>query len=309
MQKCLVLALVLAGCGSSISQEPEAALSAAARAYRLTTYDVLAVPDAEVTLRAKVELQGPLHRDQRGVPVQFTIAGEDVGSAVSADDGYADLVVSAAALGLGAASGAVPFEARTGTAADGTGAVFVQNAWDPVFITDIDGTISDLNDLLVPVTPIERIPALPGAVAALRSVAVTQTVLYLTARDDALMHHTRAWLALRGFPRGPLVTADWGPGFSQRSYKRRALAAIKEQWRNLTAGVGNAPHDADAYLEAGMRAYNLGPRSVRGAASVASWEEVAAAVYPGLPLLGRGGSAKVARLLISSRFTNQSSPI
>jgi hypothetical protein len=242
------------------------------RGVKLTAYDVLARPGDQVVLRAKVEHDDPLgvHIDLHDVTVLFELDGAPVGSAVSAHDGYADLPLTTPL-----AFGEHAFRARveSGTAAQGK--LVLIAAAKPIFVTDIDNTISDLPDWLVPVTPIEHNGILAGSSDALHELAQSYTIVYLTARDDMLYNHTRRWLDYWSFPSGVLITNDWGlDAFDQYGFKRESLAALQARFSALAAGAGDRAHDARAYLDSGMRAYLIGRRLVEGAVTVRAWAEI-----------------------------------
>jgi hypothetical protein len=242
------------------------------RGVKLTAYDVLARPGDQVVLRAKVERDDPLgvHVDLRDVTVLFELDGTPVGSAVSADDGYADLPMTTPL-----DSGEHTFRARVESGSAAQGQLVLIAAAKPVFVTDIDNTISDLPDWLVPVTPIEHNGILPGSSDALHELAQAYTIVYLTARDDMLYNHTRRWLNYWSFPSGILITNDWGlDAFDQYGFKRESLASLQTRFSALAVGAGDRAHDARAYLDSGMRAYLLGRRVVEGAVTVKAWADI-----------------------------------
>src|SRR5947208_12382460 len=75
-----------------------AAAPAEARTTHLTGYDTIAPTGARTTLRFKVETKFlfiSIHA--HGVRVEFRAGGTLLGTAVSADEGYADLTVNAGA--------------------------------------------------------------------------------------------------------------------------------------------------------------------------------------------------------------------
>ena len=131
------------------------------------------------------------------------------------------------------------------------------------------------------------IPAVAGAVEALTRLARTHRIIYLTARDESLYNKTRAWLELRGFPEGPLFTRDYnvlGPG--RGAFKRRFLVDLRKRFPGVAAGVTDTPADAQAYLDAGLKAIALGPDARRfppGAVVVPAWQAACKALDPASP--------------------------
>ncbi len=267
------LTALFAGCGVDQERAVEFSLTSdesESFGYRLTVSDVLAVKGGVTTLAAKVETRDPFRIDIVGVRVEFAVNGRLVGSGVTDGDGTAYVRALAPE-----AAGKSAIRATYGRSS-GEGRLFTQSPDVRFFVTDIDNTISDLDEALVVTTPNSEIPAVEGSTRALQKFADTRGVIYLTARDDYLLDKTRGWLSLRGFPEGATVVNDWrlgGP--SQGEYKERVLSALKSDFPNIEAGAGENLHDASAYLASGMRAYLIG-KSLAGAITVSGWRDIEA---------------------------------
>ena len=90
-----------------------------------------------------------------------------------------------------------------------------------------------------------HIPALPGAVETLATLARRYRIIYLTGRDHAFYNKTRAWLEGGGFPEGPLFTRDYHIWETQGTFKRNFIAKLKEQptrtWPSASATAPTTP--------------------------------------------------------------------
>ncbi|MGQ0613556.1 MAG: LNS2 domain-containing protein [Planctomycetaceae bacterium] len=155
--------------------------------------------------------------------------------------------------------------------------VFVRDATRPVLVVDLDGTICLGSSREVLSSPPEKVPAFPGAREARETPARSYDLLYLTARDDALMASSRAWLDHHRFPQGPPLVRDLTLfTLSAERHKREILLQLKKSFR-LAAGVGDRDEDAAAYMAAGMVAILIGDGTTvpRGARKLVTWDEVA----------------------------------
>ena len=75
-------------------------------------------------------------------------------------------------------------------------------------VVDLDGTVCISSGLDVARKAPEDIEASPGAAAAVTELARHYQIVYLSARDDALINRSRRWLDLKHFPHGPLLVRD-----------------------------------------------------------------------------------------------------
>jgi phosphatidate phosphatase APP1 len=247
---------------------------------KVTAFDTLGSPDQEIALRAKVERDGPglFNPDLRGRRLQFLARPWLEREAVTDHEGTATIAVMApAAPGRHDVTSSVA-RGQGLANAEATVRLFLWPADSTILVTDVDHTVSNLSEPLVPVTPNRDIPPLPGAVESLERLAHAYRVVYLSARDDLLYNKTRAWLQDKRFPDGPLFCRDYYVGQSQAGFKTRLLADLKKRFPKVVVGVGDRASDAEAYLANGMAAYLIDPESKgrfpAGSIAVRSWAEV-----------------------------------
>jgi hypothetical protein len=137
---------------------------------------------------------------------------------------------------------------------DGTSAelsVVVVPEGQPIFVSDVDGTLTESELADVPAFVLRKQPpAHPGASRALRALASRGLVpVYITARPEWMVARTREFLAMNQFPPGVVVTRrdkSGGYGASAAAYKREELARLARVAR-IEWAFGNMPSDADAY--------------------------------------------------------------
>lgn len=235
-----------------------AIVTPAAQAIEATGHDAVTTPGRPVDVEGKFERRalGFLWRpDVRGKAATIDVLGARH-AARTDRDGVARATVTPTRVGV------YPIEARVEGERDAArGRLFVLDPARPVVVVDIDLTISDQKEWLVPFAG-HKARTFPGAPELLRDLAVTHQVLYLTARDDTFDGKTRAFLARHRFPDGPVLYNDLGLGTkAERAmlnnanhgrYKLEVLRALKARGLNLTRGIGNTETDAFAYEGAGL---------------------------------------------------------
>jgi hypothetical protein len=254
---------------------------------KLTVYDQLLLPGEPIALEAKLEHDGiaGLNPDMRGYPLRFTIPTALDQEVMTAREGVAALSVRSSHASGDPTRVIVRFPgSRLHRPVEVAGRIFVWPAASPILIIDIDHTISDLSEFDVLFTENAHIPALPGAVETLATLARRYRIIYLTARDHAFYNKTRAWLEGRGFPEGPLFTRDYHVWETRGTFKRNFIAKLKERYPNMAVGVGDRPDDAQAYLDNGMKTLIIDPtgegRFPGQALVVSSWREVGTLLVP-----------------------------
>ena len=224
----------------------------------VTAFDVLARAGETVTLRVKLQ-RGVGLRDIKNEPVTFRLPDGTAVTAVTDRQGVAAGDARFGSPGDLAVPVVLPERsASAATTASGQQCVrvFVRPPDVRIAVCDVDHTLADISALKVLYTPNEQTPALPGAREVLSRLAETHLIVYLTARDDKLLDKTRGWLAMKGFPDGPVFARDLGPDpISARKFKTTWLKAFKASWPNVEYGFGDRDEDAAAYDAAGIRSY------------------------------------------------------
>ena len=275
MQIALFLLWITSPCAP-----PTAAPADERFSVRLTVYDQITQPGETIPLQAKLEHPGiwAMHLHMRGYPLRFTMPGIFDQEVKTAEEATATVHWQVRAnrpaiywLQVSFAGSAHHQPARS------VSGVYVWPRDSRILITDIDHTISNLSELMVPFTTNQATPPLAGAVETLRQLAGSYGIIYLTARDEILYERTRAWLIEKGFPAGPLVCRDFHVGGTQGGFKRQFIGELKKRFPNIAVGVGDQVSDAHAYLKNGLKAFLIEPRETgipKEAIVVHSWQEV-----------------------------------
>lgn len=249
---------------------------------KLTVYDAVVTPGDKPTLRAKLEHHGVagINPDMRGYRLNFSGPPDWKAEATTGKDGVAEVVIDLP----NKAGRCIAFDAefpgsKRHKPARGGGRIFVWDKDSPILVTDIDHTISDLSQARLPFTDIKDIPPLPGAVAALNALAKDYRIVYLTAREDAMLTKTRDWLQLKEFPEGPVFVRDNLFSTTQEGFKSGFLKEFRRRYPKLLVGVAENPHDARAYLDNGLTPYMIDPNGKKkfppGSVVVKSWDDIA----------------------------------
>lgn len=255
------------------------------KSAKLQGYDVLTTAGKEVVLRAKLERQGSLgiNPDLNGHELVFHLEGQELGRTKTTDDGTASFQwqIPEPKSGEWEFQVSLPEDSRYGSQ-NALFRVFIRDPKRPSLVIDLDGTICASSELEVGLKAANEIEAIEGAAAALQELSKSFDLVYLTARDDALINKTREWLDLRGFPRAPLLVRDiklWN--LSAEKYKTNRLLELKKEF-HLFAGVGDRKEDALAYMAAGMQAYLIGkPVEIpQGARKLVNWAEITKLLKP-----------------------------
>ncbi len=218
--------------------------------YYVSVFDVMAMPDQTITVRAKIERNFFGRPDADGVKVKILIENERIGEVVSVGDGYADISFVAPS-----DAGQYTITAQT-KSGERNGYLYVYEENTRFFITDIDNTLTNFDELLIYTTHYTRIPARDGALDGIENITTKFEIIYLTSRDDYLIQETRAWLDYNHFPKAPLFVNDFQLGnLSPEKYKTERIRKLKSQWTGIEAAVGNADYDGAAYTANGLRSY------------------------------------------------------
>ena len=234
---------------------------------KITVYDQVARPGEEVEVGAKFESDGPgfLNPDRKGLAASMSLLRTD-GTTTSVEgvtdnDGVLHATLRAPNepgryLLQAAPNDRVRYLSRSVSI---PAQLFVLEPTKPILVCDIDGTITVGGDWKTLVPGGGPQPQ-PGAASELNALTQSYTVLLLTARDDALLNRTRAWLQRHRFPSAPVVGRDWNLFNLARAASFKA--AILENWQkrfgNIAWGIGNSSGDRTAYREAKIRHIMLG---------------------------------------------------
>ncbi|MBI4613935.1 MAG: zinc dependent phospholipase C family protein [Planctomycetes bacterium] len=230
-----------------------------------TPHDQIALPGTRTVLEAKFEMDlglGYFNPDLSGKEVEFFVSGVSIGKGITDKDGVARIEYTPPAAGRIEVTYQMTHPAYKGD--EGKLILFVAPP-RPSVVFDIDGTLSDFPDWLVPISG-DQAPAFPYSLEFTKQLAGAGfNVIYVTARDDALDRMTRGFLSAQGFPEGPVFYNDWGlttreerDQLSSKNHgqaKIRILKGLMAAGIPIVAGVGNAPTDAEAYKGVGIESY------------------------------------------------------
>lgn len=125
----------------------------------------------------------------------------------------------------------------------------------PVFVSDVDGTLTDSENAEFPALLTGTLPGVhPSAAADYQALAAKgYHPVYLTARPEWLVGRTRELLDKNGFPPGIVhttVTKTGATGDAAAAYKTNELAMLSAKGLLPTYGFGNTASDAQAYQSA-----------------------------------------------------------
>ena len=228
----VLLLVAVSGCGAPV----------------LSVDDAVAKQGRPVTFSAYVgrrQMFG-LRTSVQHAPVSFFLEGKQISQTQTNQHGRA-----VATIGLGALHPS-RFQVRTvvgGQEVHAPGRIFWWDEERVVIAVDIDNTISatDYDRLILWKKPTGS-PPIPGALETLTQLAEHYNIMYLTGRPHFLLEKTRAWLDEYKFPPAPIVMAPTLPKAARPTkFKRKTLAAWRDQWPNLLIGIGNREGDTEAY--------------------------------------------------------------
>ena len=247
----------------------------AGRTVLFTGFDGLAHVAEEITLKAKLESRY-LKDDIANATVACYVADQYLGEAQTDEEGFAVWRFMPQKTGNFTVVYQLPDDSKyKPKRAEGLLAVRTEDK--PVLISDLDNTIIDISNYQFLFHNNESIPPVPGAPEILKELSRQYDIIYLTARDDLYVNVTKNWLDMYGLPRAPLFVCDLSEEpADQGEYKKEVLRQLKAKWPNITIGVGDKVHDAQAYLANGMAAYILGEHDElpENTITVKSWKEI-----------------------------------
>jgi hypothetical protein len=247
--------------------------------YILQGIDVMTTVNRSVRLAAKLErdLTIPFRPDIKGAKIEFFLEGKKLGEGITNNEGVASITID------GFAAGTHYISAQGPKGSLSRFLVEIADSSTPIFVTDIDHTISDISVWEFLFIPVEKIPELPGASIALNQLSQDYSIYYLTARDDFMVRETKHWLDFKDFPVGAVAFWDFSLFSGQvprdhGAYKELMLSRLTDRFKNVLVGVGDRPHDVAAYRKFGMRAYYIGKLEegpiAEGSIIVTTWQQV-----------------------------------
>lgn len=177
---------------------------------------------------------------------------EKLGTTLTDDEGLFNLSLSGGAL--------LPIGMRdlfVSVQGDRTGTRFLAFVAPPataLAVSDVDGTLtSSENAFPISLALGGDVGLHAGAPAIFNALAARgYQPVYLTARGDLFTSDTRAWLAAKGMPRGPLRLAPHLitlPGGDTVELKAGILNALNATGLDVEVGIGNRGSDVSAYQQ------------------------------------------------------------
>ncbi|MEE8143311.1 MAG: phosphatase domain-containing protein [Planctomycetota bacterium] len=265
-------------------------LTATVSGLKISGFDSIAAPGEKITLAAKAELDVPgrANPDRKGISLRFRIS---LGSGLPVQElhGITD--------GEGIARVEIKAPEKPGTyffeiIPQGSPSpvktsrippkLVVLTQDSPILVCDIDDTITAGGGWKMLISS-GNLDPLPGAPEELRHLASQYRLVYLTARDEALLNDTRDWLAKLDFPAAPVICRDWQLGKISKAgeFKAKVLKSLKQRFPNILWGIGNSSGDCHAYQANGIPHLTLeSSRCASGAGvscqAVRDWTEIGA---------------------------------
>ncbi|MCP4707741.1 MAG: hypothetical protein GY869_03875 [Planctomycetes bacterium] len=228
------------------------------REISFTGFDQLAHVGEEVILRTKLETM-ILKNDLEEKPVLCRVDGEELGEAITDEEGFASWHFTPDKTGDYEIIFYLPDTAEY-RPKQTPALLSVRTDDKPIIVSDLDHTVIDIkSETQFFFHDNEKIFPLPGLPDILYELANDYDIIYLTARDDMYVNVTKNWLDRHNLPAAPMFVCDLSEDpFNQGKYKIEALKKLKEKWPNITIGIGDKVHDAEAYLANDMTAYIIG---------------------------------------------------
>ncbi len=251
-------------------------IAKADRKIAILAFDALTEVNKPVELCCKIECRNMLRSDVCQANVDVFVNGTLVSKIITDDEGIASLIYTPQKLG----TYTVVFECEGGDGYPKTTAsslLFCRDKSKTAIVIDIDHTIADISLEKFLVTKTKDIKPLPGAQEVLDDLAKTYDLIFLTARDEHLLHRTRDWLANHHFPSAPVFFRKLGKDpLSERKFKTEKIAKIKATWSNISYGIGDKLSDAQAYVANGLEAFILSHKNdlPKHANAVECWQQI-----------------------------------
>ena len=127
----------------------------------------------------------------------------------------------------------------------------------PVFVSDVDGTLTDTENAEFTALLTGQLPTVHPAAAQVFQILVQKGYhpMYLTARPEWLAQRTRDFLDVNGFPHGIVHTTvglTGATGAAAVTYKTGELSWLAGKGMVPAWGFGNTDSDAEAYDNASI---------------------------------------------------------
>ncbi len=226
----------------------------------ILTYDVLAAPGEEVTLKASLR-SGLRLEGMEGKRLRFTRGQERLAEVRTDGDGNATVAWTApkaradVAFTVSLHPDDQPDEGKQ--AKDATLLVAVRPKDEPLAIVDLDKTVvasSFFRVLTGGAKPMR------GSQDVLRRLKKTHTIVYLTHRPDFLGPLSKGWLQEHKFVEGPLLTSSLtGLLEGSGSFKTERIQSLRQSHPNVKVGIGDKFSDAEAYVDNGIQSILILP--------------------------------------------------
>jgi len=214
----------------------------------LKGYDVVSKAGEKIFIKCKLETSDILGFSKSGEKINFFLDGTCIGSNVTNSQGYAQIEYQFENFSVNQITMKLDrkslFLANTGKIIAG---VFDNNK--PILICDIDHTVCDTKLVLFFFRKDTAVPTVKGSVESLIRIAKNYNIIYVTHRDEAIMHRTKKWLEANCYPQGPVFFWEFGHlPFSNEKYKMMIVKSLKERFPNIAAGIGDKRGDIMAYV-------------------------------------------------------------
>lgn len=228
---------------------------------RHSAVDAIVNPGSMATVHGKFAY-GKVSKDLQDERVWVQVANAKgswvtVDSGLTDDDGRVTLLVPQMYI---ATSGPRRYRFLVGgDLSTAEGYIWVLARGSKAVVFDIDGTLTTGDSELIDDAFGGDVDMRKGAVDVVRHwVESGHTAVFLTGRPYMYNRSTRAWLHQRGFPMGPMATAN---SLGQAVPSADGVGAFKREWLrallqntgvSLAAAYGNAATDICAFAEAGI---------------------------------------------------------
>lgn len=224
---------------------------------RFFSFDTLTRPGNDTLLASKLmrTLLGVMP-DPSEYNAEYRLQGSSIGTVAPDQDGFCCFSHRFTTPGIHEVS--IRFSRRGRLVGQTMLTVACSDGARPAIIVDIDHTLTNTSLFYLMFMPNNLITPFTDAVAVLSELARRYDILYVTRREYLLLDKTRAWLALHGFPAGPVFLWHfWKDPFRAVKYKTRLIKKLKHEWPHIAIGIGDKKSDMRAYAANGLRAIHL----------------------------------------------------